>query len=157
MQNEVKQQELAIRQQEMELEKYKIDSDNQTRIAVAQLGAYKFQENLDADNNGIPEPIEIGNLALKRNQLDADIADKQMQASIKQSESIMKQNNERAKIANQREAEKRKAEIEKQKISLEEKKLATAKSLQAAKDKAAMEREKIKARTALKNKTSGEK
>ena len=122
MQNEVKQQEMAIRQQEMELEKYKIDSDNQTRITVAQLGAYKFQENLDADNNGIPDPIEIGNLALKRNQLDADIADREMQNSIKQSESIMKQNNERAKIANQREAENRKAELEKKKISLEEKK-----------------------------------
>ena len=157
MQNEVKQQEIALRQQEMELEKYKIDSDNQTKIAVAQLGAYKFQDNLDADNNGIPDPIEIGNLALKRNQLDADIADREMQNSIKQSESIMKQNNERAKIANQREAENRKAGIEKKKILLEEKKLAAAKALQAAKDKAAMEREKVKARTALKNKTSGEK
>ena len=157
MQNEVKQQEIALRQQEMELEKYKIDSDNQTRITVAQLGAYKFQDNLDANNNGIPDPIEIGNLALKRNQLDADIADREIQNSIKQSESIMKQNNERAKIANQREAENRKAEIEKKKISLEEKKLAAAKALQTAKDKAAMEREKVKARTALKNKTSGEK
>lgn len=157
MQNEIKQQEIAVRQQEMELEKYKIDSDNQTRITVAQLGAYKFQENLDADNNGIPDPIEIGNLALKRNQLDADIANREMQNSIKQSESIMKQNNERTKIANQREAENRKAEIEKKKISLEEKKLAAAKALQTAKDKAAIEREKVKARTALKNKTSGEK
>ena len=53
-------------------------------------------------------------------------------------------------------AEKIKASIEQEKLKLEERKLKAAKELQAMSDKAAMEREKLKARTAIKNRVVGE-
>ena len=49
-----------------------------------------------------------------------------------------------------------KREIEDKKIQLERDRMKHESELQAQKDKAALEREKIKARTALKNKTAGE-
>jgi hypothetical protein len=46
----------------MDLQRYQIDQDNQTKIAVAQINAYRGTEELDQDQNGIPDPIEIGNI-----------------------------------------------------------------------------------------------
>lgn len=51
---------------------------------------------------------------------------------------------------------KQKKEIEDAKIQLEKDKMKHESQLQAQKDKAAMEREQLKAKTALKNKTVGE-
>jgi hypothetical protein len=65
MQNEAKEQELMLREAEMDLERYRIDTDNQTRIAVAQISAYRGTEEKDADMNGIPDPIEIGKQAIE--------------------------------------------------------------------------------------------
>jgi hypothetical protein len=50
-----------------------------------------------------------------------------------------------------------KKEIEDKKIELEKQKLQAQKDIQKQKDDAALERERIKARTALKNKVAGEK
>jgi hypothetical protein len=47
MQNEIKEEELMIKEAEMDLEKYKIDQDNATKITVAQLNAYRGLENQD--------------------------------------------------------------------------------------------------------------
>lgn len=156
-QNEVKRQELALREQEMMLNKYKIDVDAQTKITVAEIGAYRFQEDLDANQNNIPDPMEIADLAMRESQLSATIMDKQMQAANKARESANKSKLEQSKISAQREAEKHKVDIESKKIGLEKERMAHEKKLQAMKDKAALEREKLKARTAIRNKTSGEK
>lgn len=156
-QNEVKRQELALREQEMMLDKYKIDVDAQTKITVAEIGAYRFQEDLDANQNNIPDPMEIADLAMKESQLSATMMDKQMQAANKARESANKSKLEQSKISAQREAEKHKVDIESKKISLEKERMAHEKKLQAMKDRAALEREKLKARTAIRNKTSGEK
>jgi hypothetical protein len=59
MQNESKQQELMLQEAQMDLQRYQIDQDNQTKIAVAQINAYRGTEELDQDQNGIPDPIEI--------------------------------------------------------------------------------------------------
>ena len=40
-------------------------SNNQTKIQVAEINVYSRQENLDADMNGIPDPIEIAAQSLK--------------------------------------------------------------------------------------------
>jgi len=156
-QNEVKRQELALREQEMMLDKYKIDVDAQTKITVAEIGAYRFQEDLDANQNNIPDPMEIADLAMKESQLSATIMDKQMQAANRAREFANKSKLEQSKISAQREAEKHKVDIESKKISLEKERMAHERILQAMKDKAALERERLKASTALKNKTSGEK
>lgn len=132
MQNESKQQELMLQEAQMDLQRYQIDQDNQTKIAVAQINAYRGTEELDQDQNGIPDPIEIGKQAIEQQKVNQEAYNKRYEA-------------------------KQKREIEDQKIQLEKDKMKHETELQKAKDDAAYEREKLKARTALKNKTSGEK
>lgn len=131
MQNEAKQQELMLQEAQMDLQRYQIDQDNQTKIAVAQINAYRGTEELDQDQNGIPDPVEIGKQAIEQQKINQDAYNKRYEA-------------------------KQKREIEDQKIQLEKDKMKHETELQKAKDDAAYEREKLKARTALKNKTSGE-
>ena len=132
MQNEAKQQELMLQEAQMDLQRYQIDQDNQAKIAVAQINAYRGTEELDQDQNGIPDPIEIGKQAIEQQKINQEAYNKRYEA-------------------------KQKREIEDQKIQLEKDKMKHETELQKAKDDAAYEREKLKARTALKNKTSGEK
>lgn len=132
MQNEAKQQELMLQEAQMDLQRYQIDQDNHTKIAVAQINAYRGTEELDQDQNGIPDPIEIGKQAIEQQKINQEAYNKRYEA-------------------------KQKREIEDQKIQLEKDKMKHETELQKAKDDAAYEREKLKARTALKNKTSGEK
>lgn len=132
MQNEAKQQELMLQEAQMDLQRYQIDQDNQTKIAVAQINAYRGTEELDQDQNGIPDPVEIGKQAIEQQKINQEAYNKRYEA-------------------------KQKREIEDQKIQLEKDKMKHETELQKAKDDAAYEREKLKARTALKNKTSGEK
>ncbi len=128
MQNEAKQQELMLQEAQMDLQRYQIDQDNQTKIAVAQINAYRGTEELDQDQNGIPDPIEIGKQAIEQQKINQEAYNKRYEA-------------------------KQKREIEDQKIQLEKDKMKHETELQKAKDDAAYEREKLKARTALKNKT----
>ena len=132
MQNESKQQELMLQEAQMDLQRYQIDQDNQTKIAVAQINAYRGTDELDQDQNGIPDPVEIGKQAIEQQKINQEAYNKRYEA-------------------------KQKREIEDQKIQLEKDKMKHETELQKAKDDAAYEREKLKARTALKNKTSGEK
>lgn len=132
MQNESKQQELMLQEAQMDLQRYQIDQDNQTKIAVAQINAYRGTEELDQDQNGIPDPIEVGKQAIEQQKINQEAYNKRYEA-------------------------KQKREIEDQKIQLEKDKMKHETELQKAKDDAAYEREKLKARTALKNKTVGEK
>lgn len=131
MQNESKQQELMLQEAQMDLQRYQIDQDNQTKIAVAQINAYRGTEELDQDQNGIPDPIEIGKQAIEQQKINQEAYNKRYEA-------------------------KQKREIEDQKIQLEKDKMKHETELQKAKDDAAYEREKLKARTALKNKTNAE-
>ena len=132
MQNQAKQQELMLQEAQMDLQRYQIDQDNATKIAVAEISAYRGTEEKDADMNGIPDPIEIGNQALQQQKIDSDAYTKRYEA-------------------------KQKREIEDQKIQLERDRMKHESELQKQKDDAALEREKIKARTAIRNKTAGEK
>lgn len=139
MQNEVKEEELMLKEAELDLQKYKVDQDNATRITVAQLNAYRGSEDMDQDQNGIPDPIEIGKQALEQQKIASADATKQLEL-----------NNKRRELE-------QKKEIEDRKIALERDRMAHETELQRMSDKAAMEREQLKARTALKNKVSGEK
>lgn len=131
MQNESKQQELMLQEAQMDLQRYQIDQDNQTKIAVAQINAYRGTEELDQDQNGIPDPIEIGKQAIEQQKINQEAYNKRYEA-------------------------KQKREIEDQKIQLEKDKMKHETELQKAKDDAAYEREKLKAKTALKNRVPGE-
>ena len=129
MQNEQREQELMLEEAKMDLERYRIDADNQTKIAVAEISAYRGTEEKDANMNGIPDPMEIAKDATQQRKILSDEYTKRYEA-------------------------KQKKEIEDKKIDLERDRMKHEMELQKAKDEAALEREKIKARTALKNKTS---
>lgn len=131
MQNEAKQQELMLQEAQMDLDRYKIDQDNATKITVAEISAYRGTEEKDADNNGIPDPIQIAKDATAQMKVREDAYSKRYES-------------------------KQKKEIEDAKIQLERDKMKHESQLQEQKDKAAMEREQLKAKTALKNKVSGE-
>lgn len=132
MQNQAKEQELMLQEAQMDLTRYQIDQDNATKIAVAEISAYRGTEDKDANMNGIPDPMEIAKDATTQMKIRSDQYTKDYE--IKQ-----------------------KREIENQKIKLAKEQMDHETALQKQKDDAAMEREKLKARTALKNKVIGEK
>lgn len=138
IQNEIKEEEFMLKEAEMDLKKYEIDSNNATKITVAQLNAYRGAENMDQDMNGIPDPIEIGKQAIEQQKVNSDIASKQFEFNNKKREMEMKR------------------EIENKKIELEKQKMKQEMELQKQKDKEAYKREQLKAKTALKNKTNAE-
>lgn len=139
MQNEVKEEELMIKEAEMDLKKYEIDQNNATKITVAQLNAYRGLEDQDQNDNGIPDTMEIAAQALEERKQASEEASKQFEFNAKMREQNLKK------------------EIEEKKVALEKQKLESQKELQKMKDDAAMEREKLKARTAIRNKVAGEK
>lgn len=138
IQNEIKEEELMLKEAEMDLKKYEIDSNNATKITVAQLNAYRGAENMDQDMNGIPDPIEIGKQAIEQQKVNSDIASKQFEFNNKKREMEMKR------------------EIENKKIELEKQKMKQEMELQKQKDKEAYKREQLKAKTARANKVVGE-
>ena len=132
MQNQAKEQELMLQEAQMDLTRYQIDQDNATKIAVAEISAYRGTENKDANMNNIPDPMEIAKNATAEMKIRADQYTKDYE--IKQ-----------------------KRDIEDQKIKLAKEQMQHESKLQKQKDDAAMEREQLKSRTALKNKVTGEK
>ena len=139
IQNEIKEEELMLKEAEMDLKKYEIDSNNATKITVAQLNAYRGAENMDQDGSGVPDVIEIGKQAIEQQKVNSDIASKQFEFNNKKREMEMKR------------------EIENKKIELEKQKMKQEMELQKQKDKEAYKREQLKAKTARANKVVGEK
>lgn len=131
MQNEAKEQELMLKEAEMDLQRYKIDADNQTKIAVAEISTYRGTEDKDININGIPDPMEIAKDATQQRKIDSEAYTKRYEA-------------------------RQKKEIEDKKISLAKEQMKHESELQKQKDDAAMQREELKAKTALKNKVAGE-
>ena len=129
MQNEQREQELMLEEAKMDLERYKIDADNQTKIAVAEISTYRGTEEKDINQNNIPDPLEMAKAATAQRKVESDAFTKRVEAKYKN-------------------------EIENKKIELEKERMKHESELQSQKDEAAMERERLKARTALKNKTS---
>ena len=105
----------------MELEKYKIDTEAQTKLRVVEIGTYNKQLELDQNNNGIPDPMEIADLSLK----------------------------EREHLS--------KKESDDRKLLLEEKIAKMHNETEKYKADKGLEKERLKDKTALKNKVSGEK
>ena len=132
MQNEQRQQELMLEEAKMDLERYKIDADNQTKIAVAEISTYRGTEEKDINNNGIPDPEEMYKNAIEQQKIRS------------------------GEFVKDREMKYKKA-IEDKKIELEKQKMDHEMKLQKQKDDAALEREKVKARAAIRNKVAGEK
>ena len=131
MQNEAKEQELMLKEAEMDLQRYKIDADNQTKIAVAEISTYRGTEDKDINMNGIPDPMEIAKDATQQRKIDSEAYTKRYEA-------------------------RQKKEIEDKKISLAKEQMKHESELQKQKDDEAYRRELLKSKTQLKNKVVGE-
>lgn len=131
MQNEAKEQELMLKEAEMDLQRYKIDADNQTKIAVAEISTYRGTEDKDINMNGIPDPMEIAKDATQQRKIDSEAYTKRYEA-------------------------RQKKEIEDKKISLAKEQMKHESELQKQKDDEAYRRELLKSKTQLKNKVAGE-
>lgn len=129
MQNEMREQELMLEEAKMDLERYKIDADNQTKIAVAEISTYRGTEEKDINQNGIPDPAEMYKVAMDQQKIRSEEFVKNREIKYKK-------------------------DIEDKKIELERDKMEHEMALQKQKDDAALEREKVKGRYALRNKTS---
>lgn len=94
---------------------------------------------MDQDGNGIPDVIEIGKQAIEQQKVNSDAASKRFELNNKKREIEMKR------------------DVENKKIQLEKDKMKQEIELQKQKDAEAYKREQLKAKTALKNKVTGEK
>ena len=100
--------------------------------AIAEMSTYRGTENMDVNNNGIPDPMEIAKDATAQRKINSDAYTKRYE-------------------------QRQKREIEEQKINLDKQRMTHETELQKQKDDAAMQREELKAKTARANKVVGEK
>jgi len=107
-------------QQELDTKVYISDTGNQTKIAVAQINSFIGQEDMDQDDNGIIDPIELGNQALKR----LDIESKNMIEKVKAE-------HEKVKAA-------REARLKEEELSLKEKEIKSKEKIEELKAKTAL-------------------
>ncbi len=105
-QAELEQIKVEIEFSKLELEKYKIDTDNQTKIDIAVINSYKTISDtpVDSDMDGIPDPVELGKLALEQQKATMDSLHKdqdrnhQLQVEDKKKEQIEIQNKNQEKL-----------------------------------------------------------
>jgi hypothetical protein len=150
-------EELEERQKDRDLQQYIADSNNETKIQIAEINTYIGQENLDQDSDGIPDPLELGKLALEERDLaskqfleqqkiaqDKDKHSKELslkdrELKLKQDienkkiEAIKVQNKSQEKIA--KEANALKKEEMKNKLAVEKLKIQAARAKAASKPK----------------------
>jgi len=103
LQQQMHSEQVELDHLKLEQDRYIAELNNETKLTIAQIAVYNRQENLDLNQNSIPDPIEIGKQAIEQQRLQSDIFLKQHieQNKLKQHDSKM--------------------EIERQKISSKEK------------------------------------
>lgn len=115
----MQQAEIQERAKDREIEVFKINTESQTKIAVAEIGALGFAKDTDADMSGVPDVMEQADLALKRQKVESDAFSKHKQI-------VQKAKEHRDKI-----------KLDKQKLALEEKKLKSKEKIESMKVKVA--------------------
>lgn len=145
---------MDLETKKLDLQQYIADSTNETKIQVAEINAMRAMEGpTDMDNDGIPDPVEVANLALEerslasknfieQSKINADKEKHSKEISLKERELKMKEDIEKKKIEaikvqniSQEKIAKQQAELKKKEM---ENKLKVEKlKLQAAKAKAA--------------------
>jgi hypothetical protein len=119
-------QQLADKDKDRQLKQYEIDSNNETKLQVAQINVYSRQEDLDQDNDGIPDPIELGKLSMQERNIASKAFNEKMKLDhtkqVKDKEMSIKEK----EINNRKEIEDKKIEairvqnVSQEKISKEE-------------------------------------
>ena len=68
MQQQMHQEELAEQQKNRDLQQYIADTNNETKLQIAEISALGFAKDTDTDNNGIPDVMEVAAQSLKERE-----------------------------------------------------------------------------------------
>lgn len=131
---QMQQLQMQMEERKLAMEQYKIDSDNATKIQVAEINVYSRQENLDQNSNGIPDPLEVAAQSLNEREaasnafredlklkMDKDKHEKEV--SLKRQEMDNKMMLEKMKIKQIDEQNKSQELIQKRQAELKEKEM----------------------------------
>jgi hypothetical protein len=114
-QQEVAQAEQELERIKIELEKYKIDVDSSTKIRVAEIGAFRFQEDLDKNNDGIIDFMEL--------EQEKEAA--MRESSLKQSEQLLNSSLKRQELEMQRGLKEKELAMKREELKLKNKEIDT--------------------------------
>ncbi len=114
----------------MDVTRYVADTNNQTKIEVSEISNYFKVPEIDSNENGIPDPMEIADHALEQQKHESDKFYKQMQESNKLKIEDKKHQQKQKEIETRNSIEEKKIALEKQKLvhstKIEELKARTA-------------------------------
>jgi hypothetical protein len=108
--------EQEMKQQELDLKKYEIDTRAQTEIFKAELMTYMGAEDVDKDDNGIPDPLEIAKHALDVNKADREDFNKERDRKHKENIEKTKNDLKARELEFKKNLEDRKLRIEQEKL-----------------------------------------
>lgn len=69
LQQQMHAEQVQLDRDKLDQDRYIAEANNETKIQVAEINVYSRQENLDQNNNGIPDPAELAANALKEQEL----------------------------------------------------------------------------------------
>tara|TARA_Y100000361_G_C11155272_1_gene343674 strand:- start:1497 stop:2606 length:1110 start_codon:yes stop_codon:yes gene_type:complete len=95
-QERIAQANLEAEQAKLQMEKYKTDANNQTKIEVAEINSFRNQMDQDSNDNGIPDQLEIEKLKAQVKHNDKKINLENRKLDIKEKE-IEKNSDEKEK------------------------------------------------------------
>lgn len=106
------QEMMALEQSKLDMQQYKIDREFEKAIQVEEIRSYLGQKELDQNNNGIPDPMEIADKALKQQDIDSK--------RFTEASKIIQKSNE---IKSKREVEDKKLDLQDKKLEIEKKRI----------------------------------
>jgi hypothetical protein len=81
---EIEDRKVRLEAAKLELERYKIDTDRETKLEVAQLQAQSFDPEKDYNNNNEPDYLELKKLDLEQQRLELDRQSESIRVSLEQ-------------------------------------------------------------------------
>ena len=72
--------------EKLQLDKYKVDEDNRTKVEVAEINSFKGQMDQDSNDNGVPDQLEIEKLRAQVNFNDKKVDLENRKLDIKEKE-----------------------------------------------------------------------
>jgi hypothetical protein len=79
-----------IEAQKSQLKKYEIDEDNDTKIKVAEINAFRGKEDQDINGNQIPDQLEIEKLKIQVQNTDKKMDLENRKLDVKEKELVLK-------------------------------------------------------------------
>jgi len=143
---QLEQSKMQLEQDKLQLDQYIADSNNATKIQVAEIGALGFAQNQDMDADGIPDAMEVAAQALEERKHASDVYSKHKELSLKEKEMNDKTKLEREKMNNQKAIEDKKLEqikiqnanqekLKRMDMQIKEKEIAAKKAIARSKPK----------------------